>query len=66
MRVLLSVLCLFCLTPISDFDEDHTRRKRLSRYEAVLTEISSREERDDASDLPDDLRQAIETWTSKG
>ena len=65
MRVLLSFLCLFCLNPISDFDEDHTRRERLSRTEAVLTEISSREKRDDVSDLPDDLRQAIETWTSK-
>ena len=65
MRALIGLLFILFVGTAADAEGERTaRRKRASPFGAGLAEISPQGRREDAEDLPEDVRQAIERWTS--
>ncbi len=68
MRAVLSLLCLFSLSPMAALDDDDAkqfeRAARTAEVRAVLADIADDRPSTAGSDLPEHLRQAIETWTA--
>ncbi len=68
MRALLGFLCLFSCAQAASASQclDEARLARTAEVRAVLSEISDQSEASlerRSHDLPEDLREALETWT---
>ena len=67
MRALLGILCLFAGAPAALVDDaEHTRNARRAEYRAIIAEIApgaAAASRPVPLGLPEDLQQALETWT---
>ena len=65
MRALLGLLCLCSFTPDdrSEGDRMSARLDRVSRYRALLSEITPARPVPTAQGLPDELATALERWT---
>jgi len=67
MRAILALLCLFSGLPEDASGESYeASQEKTEKYRAFLSELASSRTAPDgrtAIDLPDGLKQAIETWT---
>jgi hypothetical protein len=68
MRAILALLCLFCGSPddVTAESFDAAQERKVEKYRAILSDLvsSSGGPADKAPiDLPEGLREAIETWT---
>jgi len=67
MRAVLALLCLFTGLPDDASAEALDGQAKTDRYRALLSELASSGTPPGlkaATDLPDDLKQAIDTWTA--
>ena len=65
MRVLFGLMCMIWLSPPADLVDDQERRaRRVVEYSSTLAQIAA-PQASNPSDLPDDLRHALETWTGE-
>jgi hypothetical protein len=67
MRAILALLCLFCGLPDDATAEilDTGQESKAERYRALLSDLASSTDPAITTpiDLPEGLREAIETWT---
>jgi hypothetical protein len=68
MRAILTLLCLFsCLPDETSAESFEAVQGKTEKYRALISELASPEPvpgTETATDLPDGLKQAIESWTT--